>query len=249
MHRFYLPPNQSHGPTLVLTGAEAHHGLQVLRVRLGEQVLVLNGEGIEFHCQVQALTRDTIALKVTEKRTLPPISHKITLLQSLPKGKIIESIIQKATELGVFRLVPILSERVVVKLDDQEAARKQAKWQAIAIEALKQSGSPWLPKVEAPARPRDFLARNEKFDLPLIASLEEGSHHARKWFSEFRNRERRSPESVCVWIGPEGDFSPEETKMIRAAGCLPITLGPQVLRVETASIYCLSVINYELSAP
>ena len=127
--------------------------------------------------------------------------------------------------------------------------RKAAKWQLISIEAIKQCGSAWLPRVEPPLTPSQFFARNEGFDLPLIASLETGSRPAREYFRDFQAKHGRMPGSVCVWVGPEGDFTPAETEAIKAHGALPITLGRLVLRTETAAIYCLSVLNYELQSP
>lgn len=210
--------------------------------------MVLDGAGRQFRCKVEQSASDRVALAVLETRTMPLPFGRITLLQAIPKGKTIESIIQKATELGVSRIIPLLSERVVVHLDQKEAARKAAKWQAVAVEAIKQSGAAWLPKVENPLTPQQFIERNETFELRLLASLQQDSRHPREFFSGFFERERRKPSFVCVWVGPEGDFSPQESEMIKGSGALPITLGALVLRVETAAIYCLSILNYELSA-
>ena len=172
------------------------------------------------------------------------------LLQALPKGKLLEAIIQKATELGVFRIVPLLSERVVAKLDSREAQHKAEKWRAVAIESIKQCGSGWLPQIEPPMTPQQFLARKgEKFDLALLASLQSDAKHPRECFRNLLGEQRSRPKSVCIWIGPEGDFSPAESAAIKSGGALPITLGPLVLRTETAAIYCLSILNYELGAP
>ena len=165
----------------------------------------------------------------------------------MPKGKLIESIIQKATELGASRIVPLLSERVVTHLRGKQT-RKTDKWQLVAIEAIKQCGSAWLPKVEPLVTPVQFLVRQEKFDLALIASLQSGARHPREYFRDFLAQQGRAPKSLCVWIGPEGDFTPAEVASIQAAGTLPITLGRLVLRTETAAIYCLSVLNYELQS-
>jgi 16S rRNA (uracil1498-N3)-methyltransferase len=249
MHRFYLPPEQTKTDALTLRGHEAHHALHVLRIRNGERVVVLDGAGQQLHCDVTAHHRDFISFAVRERITVPPPSCAITLLQAIPKGKIIESIIQKATELGVARVVPILSERVVTHLDSDSAGAKAEKWQQVAIEAIKQCGSGWLPKVAVPVTPQEFLAHRESFELSLVGSLESGSRHPRVWFEEFIARHQRSPKSISVWVGPEGDFSADEYAAIQRAGALPITLGPLVLRVETAATYCLSVLNYELTAP
>jgi 16S rRNA (uracil1498-N3)-methyltransferase len=248
MHRFYLPPNQCGGPTLMLTGREAHHGLRVLRLRRGEIVTVLDGAGREFRCEVSELGRDSIRLLLKEQAFIPPLPFQITLVQAIPKGKIIESIIQKATELGVARIVPLLSERVVSHLNDEKAESKLDHWRLVAIEAIKQCASTWLPEIELPLSPKAFLARGEKFDLSLIASLQPDSRHPRAWFKGFLAAHGRPPASLCVWVGPEGDLSPEEIVAVQAAGVRPITLGRFVLRSETAAVYCLSVLNYELQS-
>src|ERR1041385_7439892 len=234
MHRFYLPPELSQGPVLFLTGAEAHHALRVLRLRPKDKVTVLNGMGKDFLCEVEASDRDKIKLAVLQERESPQRACEITLLIGIPKGKIFENIIQKATELGVSRIVPLITERVVTKFDQKEAARKAAKWQQIAVEAIKKCGSSWLPKIETPATPINFLAKNDPFDLPLLGSLRPGSKHPCQYFEKFRADHNHQPRSACIWIGPEGDFTDDEIKAITAAGGLSITLGSLVLRVETA---------------
>lgn len=249
MHRFYLAPEQCKDPALFLTGREAHHALRVLRVRRGERVTVLDGAGLELLCDVQEFDRDKVKLAVIERHLQPGPLAQITLLQAVPKGKIIESIIQKATELGASRIVPLLSERVVTHVGGKDSTQKAGKWQLVAVEAIKQCGSAWLPKVEAPVTPVQFLKRKEKFDLPLVASLQPGSKHPREYFQAFQAKERRLPKSICVWVGPEGDFTPAEVAEIQSSGGLPITLGRLVLRVETAAVYCLSILNYELQSP
>ena len=248
MHRFYLPPEQARGDRLTLDGREAHHALQVLRLRDGAQVVVLDGAGQVLNCEVTGRTRDSLSLAVRERKLIPRPLCSVTLVQAIPKGKIIEDIIQKATELGVARIVPLLSERVITQLDRDDAMAKAEKWQHVAIESIKQCGSAWLPKVEVPLTPRDFLAREQPCELSLIGCLETGSRHPRVWFEKFLNEHQRVPKSLTVWVGPEGDFSTAEYSAIKLAGVIPITLGELVLRVETAAIYGLSVVNYELSA-
>jgi len=248
MHRFHLPPTDCRDSLLTLTGREAHHGLHVLRLRRGERAVVLDGAGHEYLCEVRELTRDTVALAVLQKHFSAPPPWQLTLLQAIPKGKIIESIIQKATELGAARIVPLLSERVVTQLDEEQSANKVEHWREVAVEAIKQCGSPWLPQIEAPITPKVFLARGEKFDLPLIGSLQGDGRHPREWFKLFAAERHRMPASVAVWVGPEGDFTPAELSAAKSAGAHPITLGPLVLRSETAAVYCLSVLNYELQA-
>jgi 16S rRNA (uracil1498-N3)-methyltransferase len=248
MHRFYLPPEQCKDNALLLKDGEAHHAIDVLRVRAGERVVVLDGAGQDLLCEVQKPERDGVKLTVVQRNTVPPLPYQITLLQAIPKGKIIESIIQKATELGAHRIVPLLSDRVVTQLDDEGASAKAEKWRQTAIEAIKQCGSAWLPHVEAPVSPKEYLGRGEKFELPLVASLQNDRRHPREHFKTFFAEKKRLPATVCVWVGPEGDFTPAEMNLIKSSGALPITLGRLVLRSETAATYSLSVLNYELQS-
>jgi 16S rRNA (uracil1498-N3)-methyltransferase len=252
MHRFFLPPSECQAGPLMLSGREAHHALHVLRIRRGERVTVLDGAGGELICDVEDFDRDKIQLCVAEKKLVPPLPCQITLLQAVPKGKIIESIIQKAVELSVARIVPILSERVVTQLDAKDAENKREKWQQVAVEAIKQCGATWLPKIETPQMIKEFLKHLPKniapFDLSLVGSLQQERRHPKEIFREFEKQNGRLPKSAAVWIGPEGDFTRDELQTIQNSGAVPITLGNLTLRVETAAIYCLSVLNYELQS-
>lgn len=248
MHRFYLPPEHCAGDRLRLDGREAHHALQVLRLKHGELVTVLDGVGNTFVCTVENAARGSVTLAISLKNFAPPPPCRVTLMQAVPKGKIIESIIQKAVELGAHRIVPVLSDRVITQLDDDDAAGKREKWQTVAIEAIKQCGAVWLPRVETPVALKPLLARPEKFDLSLVGALQKERRVPRDILREYQASHGRAPQNIAVWIGPEGDFTTEELAAIQAAGALPISLGPLVLRVETAAIYCLSVLNYELQS-
>src|SRR5471032_2675788 len=165
MHRFYLPPERCAGDPLRLDGREAHHALHVLRLKHGELVSVLDGIGNEFLCTVESSNRNAVTLAVSLKNFQPPLPCAISLLVAVPKGKIIESIVQKAVELGARRIVPLLTERVVTQLDGEGAEQKRDKWQHVAIEAIKQCGAAWLPQVEAPVTIAGWLARGEKVEL------------------------------------------------------------------------------------
>jgi 16S rRNA (uracil1498-N3)-methyltransferase len=249
MHRFYVPPSGCGEGTITLPEREAHHALHVLRLRLGDVVVVLDGTGNEYRCEVSNLARKTIQLAVRQRNSKPRPACQITLVQAVPKGKLFDSIVQKATELGVSCVVPLLTERVVRQFDDDKSESKVDHWRSIAIESIKQCGSVWLPRIETPISVTDFLGRREKFELSLIASLDADSRHPSVWFRGFRERTKKTnPESICIWVGPEGDFTSAELSAVKSAGAFPITLGPVVLRSETAAVYCLSVVNYEISA-
>lgn len=245
MHRFYVAPEQLHGNTILLDGREAHHALHVLRLRRSDTVVILNGQGVELTCEVQETRKADLTLRVCDQKTSPELMHRITLFQAIPKGKIIEDIIEKVTELGVSRVVPLLTERTLTHLNPDDATNKQQKWQQVAIAAIKQCGQPWLPRVEAPISIQKCLDRNEKFDLGLVGSLEPGSRVPREVFQKSCPFPAPLADTIAVWIGPEGDFSTLEYAGIRASGAIPITFGNLVLRVETAAIFALSMIRYE----
>jgi 16S rRNA (uracil1498-N3)-methyltransferase len=248
MHRFFLPPERCRENLLQLDAREAHHALRVLRLKRGEPASVLDGAGKFFSCEVENTSKKLLTLKVKETKSIPAPPCSITLLVAIPKGKIIENIIQKSVELGARRIVPLLTERVVAQFDVEGAEHKREKWQMVAIEAIKQCGAAWLPAVETPTTIPGFLARKEKLELALVGSLQTECRHPRCWFEQFQAKHKSLPETAGVWIGPEGDFTLEELKTIEASGALPITLGNLTLRVETAAIYCLSFLNYELNS-
>ncbi len=249
MHRFYITPEQgSHNPVL-LSERESHHALNVLRLRQGERVVALDGAGHEYLCDVGLTQKHQVELAVAQKSNVPPLPYQITLLQAITKGKAMDAIIQKATELAVHRIVPILADRSVPQPGAEDSENKIEKWEATAIEAIKQCGGAWLPQIEAPVRTSAYLARNERFDLLLIATLQSDGRHPRIQIDSSIQERGKLPRTIGVWVGPEGDFTPAEINAIRNSGALPITLGQVVLRSETAAVYCLSVLNYEMQAP
>ena len=153
----------------------------------------------------------------------------------------------KAVEIGAAEIAPIISDRTVVQVDSETAVQKQAKWQQIAIEAAKQCGQNWLPRVHPPKKLTEFFSASEQaFDLRLIGSLQPDAQHFKKILKTYSSEHDDRPQSVLMLVGPEGDFTPAELALARRHGCQPITLGPIILRVETAAIYCLSVLSYEL---
>ena len=245
MHRFFLPPERCRANSLRLDGREAHHALQVLRLKLGERVVVLDGAGAEFFCEVESAAKDALILAVKDQKIHAENPCPISLFVAVPKGKIIESIIQKAVELGAARIVPLLTERVIMHLDGEGAEAKREKWQQVAVEAIKQCGQTWLPQIAAPIALKNFLTGQNLPELTLVGSLQTSRRHPREFFSEYRARHGRLPQSVGVWIGPEGDFTIAEIEAIASTGAQPITLGDLTLRVETATIYCLAFLNYE----
>lgn len=246
MRRFYLPPEQANRGSLQLDRRESHHALDVLRLRPGDRVEVLDGAGAVISAEVAGQDRHNLALNVLERVVRPPSPCRLTLLQAIPKGKTFEAIIQKATELGAYAIVPLLTERTEVHIDPPDAPAKVTKWRQTAIESIKQCGLPWIPRIESPVRLRAWLEGQAAFDLQIVASLAPGALHPRRLFEDRAQGGLPRPGSIAVWVGPEGDFSSSELDAILKAGAHPITLGPRVLRADTAATCCLAILNYEL---
>jgi 16S rRNA (uracil1498-N3)-methyltransferase len=262
MHRFYITPETWNPDALVLRESEVHHARDVLRLEAGGRIVVFNGQGHEITAEITKVNRQDIQLRKLHEARTPPLPCQITLAQAIPKGKNMELIVQKAVELGAAEIAPIVSDRTVVHLDDHEAAQKQVKWKQIAIEAAKQSGQNWLPTVRKPSKLSKFFdgvaalvpnpgssdRRLAQAPLQLIGSLQSDAMHLKTVLAEYEYEHQARPITALMCIGPEGDFTPAELNLARSHGCRPITLGPIILRVETAAIYCLSVLSYELLA-
>lgn len=248
MHRFHLPPND--WPAATLTGSEAHHARSVLRLKSGDRAVVFDGQGREATVQITGLDSGAVGFRILQEAVTPPLRVRITLAQAIPKGKNMDLIVQKAVEIGAAEIFPLLSDRTVVQLDPESAAQKQVKWQTVALEAAKQCGQNWLPHVHPPCAPEAFFRDSTivgEYDLRLIGSLQPGAQHLKKILADYEQaHEGARPQRVLMLIGPEGDFTPAEIALARSHGCVPLTLGPIILRVETAAIYCLSILSYEL---
>jgi len=245
MPRFYIPSGAWNPDRLALDATESHHAFDVLRMKAGDRATVFNGEGSEAEVELLKRGKAGTELRKISLGKSAPLPCPITLAQAVPKGKNMELIIEKATELGVSAIAPLMSERTVVRGSEEDHLRKQAKWQRTAVEACKQCGQNFLPRVAQPCMPRAFFERNERFDLMLIASLQNDARPLRQIMAEFG---AKRPKSVLILIGPEGDFTPAEVALAKSSGCRPITLGPIILRTETAAIYCVSVLNHELQS-
>ena len=245
MPRFYIPGAAWNPDRLALDAGESHHAFDVLRMRPGERATVFDGGGNEAEVELLKPGKGGTELRKISVSKSVPLPCRITLAQAVPKGKNMELIIEKATELGVAGIAPLMSERTVVRGSEEDHIRKQAKWQRTAVEACKQCGQNFLPHVAQPCTPRAFFERNGRFDLMLIGSLQGDARPLKQVMAEFG---AKRPKSVLILIGPEGDFTPAEVALAKSNGCRPVTLGPIILRTETAAIYCVSVLNHELQS-
>jgi 16S rRNA (uracil1498-N3)-methyltransferase len=247
MHRFHLRPENWDSATL--DPEESHHCSHVLRLSEGDRVTVFDGAGREGQATIASTSSSRVTLKIAGTSKTPSPPCEITLAQAIPKGKNMDLIVQKAVELGASKLVPILSDRTIVQLDADETAKKREKWRTVALEACKQCGQNHLPVISAPMNMKDFLERADKSSLLLIASLQPDARTLKFVLSEYTQQHGALPKRVTVFVGPEGDFTPAEISLAKSHGCQPITLGPIILRTETAAIYCLSVLAHELFIP
>lgn len=246
MYQFFVEPEQinENDKSVIITGGDVNHIKNVLRMRVGEELSVSNGQdGKEYRCAIAAFLEDSIRCElrfVKEDGVELPV--RVVLFQGLPKGDKMELIIQKAVELGVYEIVPVTTKRCVVKLDAKKAAAKVARWQSIAEAAAKQSKRGIIPRV-SPVTAFDRAAeRAAGMDVRLIPyELAEGMERTREFLSNVRPGQQ-----VAVFIGPEGGF--EESEIAKAAekGVEPVTLGRRILRTETAGMTVLAWLGYLL---
>ncbi|MDE1170536.1 MAG: RsmE family RNA methyltransferase [Verrucomicrobium sp.] len=238
MERYYCPD--------LLSGrfdeAESRHCGRVMRHGQGDLVHAFDGQGREWKVR---LTREEAKRWHFEKLTetvSPAPAVRLILAQAVPKNRAMDLILQKATELGVAEIAPLLSDRVVFKAGEDDGEAKAEKWRETVIEAAKQSGQNWLPLIHPPRRPRDFFPEVARAPLKVIGSLQPEARPLKETLREAPAK----PASAVVMIGPEGDFTPAEVGEARAHGFLPVSLGDLVLRSETAALYTLGALKYEL---
>jgi 16S rRNA (uracil1498-N3)-methyltransferase len=244
--RAFVSPATAEPAELTLSAEESHHLVAVNRARVGDTVVAFDGRGHEWICELAGERKNAATLKVRFKQQIRPLPYEITLGQALPKGGFMDAIVRKATEIGVAHIAPLVSERTEVHLDADRSDRKIEKWQTAALEAAKQCGNAFVPSV-APVQKADaFMQSARGYDLKLIASLQPGAKSLKTVLAAFKSAHNRAPHKVVWLIGPEGDFTPAEMNLSHSSGFEPISLGPLVLRCETAAAYALSILSYEL---
>lgn len=243
--RSYSPQLSPNTPRITLSAEESHHLVSVNRARKNDPVVVFDGFGNEWLSVIAKADRKETILEGKTFRKCSPSPLNIGLAQSIPKSKGLENIIRKATELGIQHVFPIISERTETKIRNGKESAKNDKWLSVAIEGAKQSGNPFLPKIHPAQNLESFLQdEGSKFQLKLVASLEEdsgGFPDPKEWGSD------AEMSSGLFLIGPEGDFSESEYTLIQQAGFYPVSLGPYVLKCETAAVKALSLLQHELA--
>ncbi len=251
--RVHLPKPAAAAPGTVselpLPPAETHHLVNVNRARPGDPVVAFDGEGTEWLCRLDRIEgKKTAVLRVESTTIRPPLPCALLLGQGLPKGGAMDDIVRQATELGAAAIIPLATARSELHLDAERADKKREKWRTTAIEAAKQCGNPFLPRIEPVQGLGAFLASTPMRDaeLRLVASLHPGARPLRAVLADFRAAHAgRAPRSAAWLIGPEGDLIPDEVAAALAAGWIPVTLGPLVLRCDTAAAYALSALRCE----
>lgn len=243
MYRFFVEKYQIHDGRVDITGEDVNHIRNVLRMRPGEEVLISTGDEWEYTCAIERLEEDRVILRVEDaSRPGRELASKIWLFQCLPKSDKMETVIQKAVELGAYTVVPVASSRCVVKLDERRAAQKVVRWNAIAEAAAKQSKRLIIPEVRGVMRFRDALEAAADLDVKLIPyERQDGMEGTRKILNAIR-----PGQSAAVMIGPEGGFDDAEVQLAREHGFEPVTLGKRILRTETAGMTMLSILMYLL---
>ncbi|MDP3143730.1 MAG: RsmE family RNA methyltransferase [Candidatus Omnitrophota bacterium] len=239
MHRFYTPPENIKEKIIIKDSSEIHHLKDVLRMKIGEETIIFDGKGNEYNAKINSLSNHEVVLLIIDKKE----GGRKNLLQvclacALPKKSKSEFIVEKATELGAQRVIPLKTVRTIVDLKGERAERKVERWQEIAVNASKQSQRKTVPKIEKIHTFNQAMQEIKKYDLCLIPCLFGKRKKIEDLLMHF------SGKSIMVFIGPEGDFTAEEVRLAIKSGCQLVTLGEQVLKVDSAAFYTLSVINF-----
>ena len=243
MHRFFADPSQIKEKEIILTGTDVNHIRNVLRMHIGEEILISNGQGTDYHCRLENIDETSVTASVMwrlDGNAELPVT--ITLFQGLPKGDKLEFIIQKCVELGAVRIVPVRTRRTIVKLDAKKEQAKRKRWMGISESAAKQSGRGIVPEVGQVMDFSEAVKEAKSMDVCLIPyELAKGIEHTREVCTAIK-----PGQSVGIFIGPEGGFEEEGVSMAIEAGAIPLTLGKRILRTETAGMALISVLAYLL---
>lgn len=243
MHKFFVDPNQIGEVQVTIIGQEVNHIKNVLRLQIGDQVLVSDGEGRDLCCMIETITNDEISLEIVHDMLASnELSSEIYLFQGLPKKDKMEWIVQKSVELGAYRIVPLEMRRSIVKLDAKNRGKKQQRWQTIAESAASQSKRSKVPIVDEPMTIKGATNLLESMDLLIVAyENAKGISFTREVLSDVKKYGK-----IGVIIGPEGGFDHEEIDILESLGGRVLSLGSRILRTETAGLALLSYLMIEI---
>lgn len=243
MYHFFVKEQQIEDQFITITGPDVNHIKNVLRMKVGEKILISNGTDCDYLCEISAFSLDAVQAVIVEieeaGRELP---SKIYLFQGIPKADKMELIVQKAVELGVYEIIPVATKRSVVKLDAKKEESKRRRWQAIAESAAKQSKRIVIPNIAPVMSFPEAISYAETFDWKLIPyENASGILHTKELIHKIQPNE-----SIGVFIGAEGGFDEQEIELAVKNACEPITLGKRILRTETAGLTTLSILMFQL---
>lgn len=246
MHRFFVNKKnilENQEKIIIDDLEDIKHIYRVLRLGQGENLEVCDGENHDFIGEILSIEKSKITLNIIEKRMGNRESNvEITLFQGIPKSTKMETVIQKCTELGIFKIVPMITERTVVQLKDKKAEDKKIeRWQKIADSAAKQSKRGIIPKIDEPITFQEMLKILSQYDLSIIPYEKEDSLGMKGLLKDSHNFKK-----VAIMIGPEGGFEEGEILKAKDYGAISVTLGPRILRTETAGFVALSILMYEI---
>ena len=241
--RCFVEPEQWTPGELELVGEEAHHLRTVLRGKIGQNIEVFDGRGRAASAEIVSLERHAARVRILQQTHEPRPALALVLVLGMPREQKLDLVVQKATELGVARILPVQADHAVMQVRRDNEESKRERWQRIALNAAKQCGAAWLPEIGPVQELEACLVALPGPVTSLVCSLEPDAHPLRETLQAVRAGQ---PKTLAVLVGPEGDFSARERAVARNAGARPVSLGSRVLRSETAAIYILSVLTYEL---
>ena len=244
MHRCLVNPDDWTGDRIALTDSEAHHLLRVVRAKGGDTVAVFDGRGRDALARVEHDAHGAVVLRVINASDVVRSGIDLTIIQAVPKGRRMELIIEKGTELGVRTFVPVLTARGIVRPDATGGDIRIQRWQRIAVSAARQCGVGVVPSVRPWRSLAEALDEETGVGLFLVGSLRDDARPLREVLAEAK---AGKPERVTFLIGPEGDLTDTELDTAVQYGAVPVSFGPLIFRVETAALYAASVIGYEFS--
>lgn len=237
MHRFYIAEVINEGKVSISDTEQLHHLRDVLRLKVNDEVIVFDSTGSEYTCFITELSKKQAILTVTARKRAETKKLKITIACAIPKKAGMDEIVNNLTQLGVDSIIPMGTERVIIRLDDSKKEAKLRRWRRIAQSAAQQSQRNCLPLIMPIMDIQSVVAHSQDFDLKLIPALSGTRKHIREALIESK------PSNILVLIGPEGDFTPQEVELAKSAGFIPVSLGDSVLRVGTAATAVASYIK------
>lgn len=241
MHRFFVDKNKINDETVIIDGDDVNHICKVLRLQVGEQIQICNGQGMDYIVVIEQMDKKQVMGSIIEAyQSLGESAVFVTLYQGIPKGSKMDSIIQKCTEMGVSKIVPVITKRTVVKLETKKDEEKKVeRWTKIAEEAAKQSKRGIVPEIAMPLHFEQAIEQGILDDLAIIPYELEEENRLKIVLQQY------APKTLAIFIGPEGGFDEVEVSLAQSKKVIPITLGKRILRTESAGMAVIANAMYQ----